>query len=239
MDRGFVYAIAHIRGGRDKGEAWWRDGKREKKFKTFSDFIAAAEHLVREGYTGAGRIVAQGRSAGGLLMGAVANLRPDLFLGVLAEVPFVDTLSTMLDESLPLTPPEFPEWGDPIRDARAYGTISAYAPYDNVRAQPYPHILAAGGLTDPRVTYWEPAKWVARLRARKTDTNHVLLVTYMTEGHAGAPGRFARLKEDALAQAFALWIAGYAGSTPAEIGDPDAAGEPGVAAGALEAAERA
>ena len=211
VDRGFIHAVAHVRGGREKGERWWREGKRDKKPNTFSDFIAAAEHLVREGFTAKGRIVAQGRSAGGLLMGAVANLRPDLLLGILAEVPFVDTLGTMLDESLPLTPPEFPEWGDPIRDPAAYRMIASYAPYDNVRAQPYPNILAVAGLTDPRVTYWEPAKWVARLRALKTDRNVTALVTNMTEGHAGAPGRFARLKEVALSWAFALRIAGRCG----------------------------
>ena len=211
VDRGFIHAVAHVRGGREKGERWWREGKRDKKPNTFSDFIAATEHLVREGFTAKGRIVAQGRSAGGLLMGAVANLRPDLLLGILAEVPFVDTLGTMLDESLPLTPPEFPEWGDPIRDPAAYRMIASYAPYDNVRAQPYPNILAVAGLTDPRVTYWEPAKWVARLRALKTDRNVTALVTNMTEGHAGAPGRFARLKEVALSWAFALRIADRCG----------------------------
>ena len=164
VDRGFVYAIAHVRGGKDKGYRWYKDGKREKKVNSFTDFIAAGDYLAREKFTSRGRIVAHGGSAGGMLMGAVANMAPDLFLGVIAEVPFVDVLTTMLDTSLPLTPPEWPEWGNPIESAEAYRTIAAYSPYDNVQAQAYPHILALAGLTDPRVTYWEPAKWVARLR---------------------------------------------------------------------------
>jgi oligopeptidase B len=163
------------------------------------------------GFTSRGRIVAHGGSAGGMLMGAVANMAPDLFLGVIAEVPFVDVLTTMLDASLPLTPPEWPEWGNPIESAEAYRTIAAYSPYDNVKAQPYPHILALAGLTDPRVTYWEPAKWVAKLRELKTGDRLLLLRTNMDAGHAGASGRFERLKEVALAYAFALKIAGLGG----------------------------
>ncbi|MGO9483309.1 MAG: S9 family peptidase [Rhodomicrobium sp.] len=208
VDRGFVYAIAHIRGGKDKGYRWYKDGKLEKKTNTFKDFIAAGHYLAEQRFTSAGRIVAQGGSAGGMLMGAVANMAPELFAGIVADVPFVDVLTTMLDDTLPLTPPEWPEWGAPIDSAQAYRTIAAYSPYDNVRAQSYPHILATGGLTDPRVTYWEPAKWVAKLRANKTDANLALLKINMEAGHAGASGRFDRLKEDALAYAFALKVAG-------------------------------
>jgi oligopeptidase B len=207
VDRGFVYAIAHIRGGTDKGWRWYLDGKREKKPNSFTDFIAAGEMLAAEGYTARGRIVAQGGSAGGMLMGAVANLAPELFAGIIAEVPFVDVLNTILDESLPLTPMEWPEWGDPIRDEAAFHWIRAYSPYDNVRAQAYPPILAMGGLTDPRVTYWEPAKWVARLRATMTGGGPVLLHTNMEAGHAGSAGRFDSLKETALAYAFAITAA--------------------------------
>ena len=206
VDRGFVYAIAHVRGGNEKGYHWYKDGKREKKTNTFTDFIAAGDFLVREGFTSKGRIVAQGGSAGGMLMGAVANLAPELFLGVIAEVPFVDVLTTMLDTTLPLTPPEWPEWGNPIESAEAYRTIAAYSPYDNVAACSYPHILALAGLTDPRVTYWEPAKWVAKLRDHATGDALLLLRTNMEAGHAGASGRFDRLKEVALAYAFALKI---------------------------------
>lgn len=210
VDRGFVYAIAHIRGGKDKGYAWYEDGKREKKTNTFTDFIAAARHLVAQGFTGHDRIVAHGGSAGGMLMGAVANMAPADFAGIIAEVPFVDVLNTMLDATLPLTPPEWPEWGNPIEREADYRTIAAYSPYDNVTAQAYPPILALAGLTDPRVTYWEPAKWVARLRALKTDDNPVLLRINMDAGHAGASGRFSRLEEVALAYAFALKVAGKA-----------------------------
>ena len=194
VDRGFVYAVAHIRGGKDKGHHWYTSGKRDKKPNTFTDFIAAAEGLIDQGYTGEGHILAQGGSAGGMLMGAVANMRPDLFLGVIAEVPFVDVLNTMLDDTLPLTPPEWPEWGNPIADRAEFETIRAYSPYDNVEAKDYPHILAVAGLTDPRVTYWEPAKWVAKLRERKTDDRLLLLRTNMDAGHAGASGRFDRLE---------------------------------------------
>ena len=208
VDRGFVYAIAHVRGGKDKGYRWYKDGKLEKKTNTFEDFIAAARYLAERKFTSAGRIVAKGGSAGGMLMGAVANMAPELFAGIIADVPFVDVLTTMLDDTLPLTPPEWPEWGNPIESAGAYRTIAAYSPYDNVRAQVYPNILATGGLTDPRVTYWEPAKWVAKLRALKTDENLLLLKINMDAGHGGAPGRFDRLKEDALAYAFALKAAG-------------------------------
>ena len=210
VDRGFVYAIAHIRGGKDKGYAWYEDGKREKKTNTFLDFIAAARHLVAERYTAHDRIIAQGGSAGGMLMGAIANMAPEAFGGIIAEVPFVDVLATMLDDTLPLTPPEWPEWGNPILSAEDYRTIAAYSPYDNVGAQDYPPILAVAGLTDPRVTYWEPAKWAARLRKLKTGDNPVLFKINMDAGHAGASGRFSRLEEIAYNYAFALKVAGKA-----------------------------
>jgi oligopeptidase B len=208
VDRGFVYAIAHVRGGKEKGHHWYKEGKREKKVNTFADFIAAGNYLARVGFTSRARIIAHGASAGGMLMGAIANMTPDLFLGVIAEVPFVDVLTTMLDASLPLTPPEWLEWGNPIESAEDYRTIAAYSPYENVRSQSYPHILALAGLTDPRTSYWEPAKWVAKLRELKTDNHLLLLHTNMDAGHAGAAGRFERLKEVALAYAFALKIAG-------------------------------
>jgi oligopeptidase B len=208
VDRGFVYAIAHVRGGTEKGWRWYREGKLASKRNTFTDFIAAAEHLIAQRWTAAGRIVAHGGSAGGMLMGAIANMRPDLFGGVVAEVPFVDVLNTMLDEKLPLTPPEWPEWGNPIVDPAAFATIADYSPYDNVRAQDYPPILAMAGIADPRVLYWEPAKWVARLRDRRTDRNLLALRINMDAGHGGAAGRFDRLKEVALAYAFAVKVIG-------------------------------
>ncbi len=211
VDRGFIFAIAHIRGGKDKGYRWYTGGKLGTKMNTFTDFVAAGEHLAKIGWTKRGRIVANGGSAGGMLMGVVANLAPDLFLGIIADVPFVDVLNTMLDETLPLTPPEWPEWGDPIRSAEAFAQIRSYSPYDNVEAKAYPHIFAYGGLTDPRVTYWEPAKWIARLRERNTSSNLVLLKTNMEAGHGGASGRFEALKEIAVDYAFALKIAGKAG----------------------------
>ncbi len=213
VDRGFVYAIAHVRGGKDKGYSWYEDGKRAHKQNTFRDFIAVAKHLVSEGYTSHDRIVAQGGSAGGMLMGAIANMAPDAFGAIIAEVPFVDVLNTMLDASLPLTPPEWPEWGNPIASEEDYRTIAAYSPYDNVGALNYPPILALAGLTDPRVTYWEPAKWVARLRERKSGDNPVLFRINMDSGHAGASGRFSRLEEIAYTYAFALKVTGKAGVT--------------------------
>ncbi len=210
VERGFVYAIAHIRGGQEKGYDWYANGRREHKTNTFSDFEAAAEALIKGGFTSKGRIVAQGGSAGGMLMGAIANRSGALFGGIIAEVPFVDVLTTMLDATLPLTPPEWPEWGNPIEDVDAFNLIRSYSPVDNVEAKHYPPILALAGLTDPRVTYWEPAKWVARLRHMKTDTNVLLLKTNMDAGHGGAAGRFDRLKEVALVQAFALQCVGLA-----------------------------
>ena len=210
VDRGFVYAIAHIRGGADKGWGWYLDGKREKKTNTFDDFAAAGRALIEAKYTSAKRIVGHGGSAGGMLMGAVANRSGELFAGIVAEVPFVDVLNTMLDESLPLTPPEWPEWGNPIESATDFKTILSYSPYDNLAAKDYPAILAMGGLADPRVTYWEPAKWIARLRPVMTGGGPVLLRTNMGAGHGGASGRFNRLDEIAIAYAFALWAVGLA-----------------------------
>jgi oligopeptidase B len=210
VDRGFVYAIAHIRGGSDKGWGWYLDGKREKKTNTFDDFAAAGRALCAAKYTSARRIVGHGGSAGGMLMGAVANRAGELFAGIVAEVPFVDVLNTMLDDTLPLTPPEWPEWGNPIESEKDFRTILSYSPYDNVAAKDYPAILAMGGLTDPRVTYWEPAKWIARLRATMASGGPVLLRTNMGAGHGGASGRFNRLDEVAIVYAFALWAVGLA-----------------------------
>ncbi len=204
IDRGFVFAIAHVRGGTDKGWNWYANGKLDHKRNTFSDFLAVAHRLCETGFTSPGRIMAHGGSAGGMLMGVVANEAPDLFAGIVADVPFVDVLNTILDAELPLTPPEWLEWGDPITDPEAFARIRDYSPYDNVRAQHYPPILALGGLTDPRVTYWEPAKWVAKLRATMTGGGPILLKTNMDAGHGGASGRFDQLDEDALQFAFAL-----------------------------------
>ena len=210
VDRGFIFAIAHVRGGKDKGYRWYTDGRMKKKKNTFTDFIAAGEHLIEEGFTQRGRIVANGGSAGGMLMGAIANMAPDLFLGIIADVPFVDVLNTMLDKDLPLTPPEWPEWGNPLASKEDFDYIRSYSPYDNVEAKDYPHILALAGLTDPRVTYWEPAKWIAKLRKLNTSDNLVLLKTNMGAGHGGASGRFDGLKDTAFNYAFAITVAGCA-----------------------------
>ncbi len=207
VDRGFVYAVAHIRGGKEGGYRWYTQGKREHKKNTFLDFIASAEALVDAGYTSPGRIAILGGSAGGMLVGATLNLAPPGLLGAaVAEVPFVDVLNTMLDADLPLTPPEWPEWGNPIEDSAAYDYIRSYSPYDNVEPRDYPPLLVTAGLTDPRVTYWEPAKWVARLRATKTGDQPLLLRTRMGAGHAGASGRFDHLKELAEVYAFVLQV---------------------------------
>ena len=211
VDRGMIYAIAHIRGGTDGGHGWYLDGKLEKKKNTFLDFIATAEYLIAKNYTSKGNIVGQGRSAGGMLMGAVANMRPDLFKGILGEVPFVDVINTMSDETLPLTPPEWVEWGNPISDEDAFNDMASYCPYTNITDQAYPHVLATGGLTDPRVTYWEPAKWVAKLRHHNTSDSQILCWINMEAGHGGASGRFDRLKEVALSYGFALLVTGKAG----------------------------
>jgi len=205
VDRGWIWAVAHIRGGSDKGWGWFLEGRKEKKTNTFTDFIACAEHLSANGYGKAGRMVAYGGSAGGMLMGAVANMRPDLWSGIIAAVPFVDVLNTMSDTSLPLTPPEWPEWGNPLEDPEAYDRIASYSPYDQVGAKPYPPVLATGGLSDPRVTYWEPEKWVAKLRRYSTGDAPILLKINMEAGHGGASGRFDFLKEIALDYAFAIW----------------------------------
>ena len=205
VDRGWIYAIAHIRGGSDKGWNWFLSARRMTKKNTFTDFIAAAEHLIERNYARAGNIVAQGGSAGGLLIGAVTNMRPDLWAGVIGQVPFVDVINTMSDTSLPLTPPEWPEWGNPIEDPEAYDYMFSYSPYDQVAPRPYPAVLATGGLSDPRVTYWEPEKWVARLRPATTSGKPVLLKINMEAGHGGASGRFDYLKEVAHDYAFAVW----------------------------------
>jgi oligopeptidase B len=204
LDRGFVFAIAHVRGGGELGRPWYDDGKELHKANTFSDFIACAEHLVAEGYTSADRLVARGGSAGGLLMGAITNLRPDLFAAVVAEVPFVDCLTTILDDSLPLTVTEWEEWGNPVEDAQVYAYMKAYSPYDNVRPQPYPAILATAGLNDPRVSYWEPAKWVQKLRAATTSGRPIYLKTEMGAGHQGPSGRYDTWKDEAFVFAFIL-----------------------------------
>ena len=206
VDRGFVYAIAHIRGGEEKGRAWYEDAKFDKKVNTFHDFIGAAEALIAGGYTSAKQIVIQGGSAGGLLVGAVVNMRPDLLAGVIADVPFVDVLNTILDETLPLTPGEWSQWGNPIESVQAFEDIKAYSPYDNVTAQDYPAMLVTAGVSDPRVTYWEPAKWVAKLRVTKTDDNILMLKTNMTSGHFGKSGRFAALEDAARSYAFAMKV---------------------------------
>jgi oligopeptidase B len=205
VDRGWIWANAHVRGGSDKGWGWFLDGRKEKKPNSFTDFIACAEHLTAHGYGSKGRIAAYGGSAGGMLMGAIANLRPDLWGAIVAAVPFVDVLNTMSDTTLPLTPPEWPEWGNPLQDAAAYDLIESYSPYDRVSAQAYPPVLATGGLSDPRVTYWEPEKWIAKLREFSTGGAPMLLKINMEAGHGGASGRFDFLKEIALDYAFAVW----------------------------------
>ena len=210
LDRGFAYAIAHVRGGDDLGQQWYLDGKLTKRTNTFHDFVDVAKGLVAHKFARPGRIVAAGGSAGGELMGAVVNSDPGLWGAVAAHVPFVDVLNTMLDESLPLTPGEWPEWGNPIADKAAFDLIRSYSPYDNVTAQAYPPLFVTGGLNDPRVTYWEPAKWVAKLRATKTDQNVLLLKTNMGAGHGGKSGRFDALREDAEEYAFFLWQLGMA-----------------------------
>jgi oligopeptidase B len=210
VDRGFAYAIAHIRGGDDLGRAWYKAGKREQRTNTFNDFVDVARGLVERGFTQAGKISISGGSAGGELMGAVINSDPDLWGAVVAHVPFVDVLNTMLDESLPLTPGEWPEWGNPIEDRQAFELILSYSPYDQVRAQDYPPLMVTAGLNDPRVTYWEPAKWVAKLRELKTDSNELILKTNMGAGHGGKSGRFESLTETAEEFAFILWQLGVA-----------------------------
>ena len=213
VDRGFVYAIAHVRGGEERGCAWYEAAKKEKKINSFLDFIAVGEALVAKGYCAAGRIVSLGGSAGGMLVAASMNMKPDLFAGVVAHVPFVDVLNTMLDESLPATPGEWTQWGNPIDSESAFHTIKSYSPYENVKAINYPPLYVTAGVSDPRVTYWEPAKWVARLRALKTDNNVVLLKTNMQSGHFGKTGRFAKLDDTARTYAFALSVVNLTADT--------------------------
>ena len=208
IDRGMAYAIAHIRGGDDLGRNWYLHGKLEERTNTFNDFVDVARGLIERGYTSEGRISASGGSAGGELMGAVINQAPELFGAVVAHVPFVDVLNTMLDESLPLTPGEWPEWGNPVTSKAAFTHILSYSPYDQVVEQDYPPLLVTAGLNDPRVTYWEPAKWVAKLREYKTDDNVLLLKTNMGAGHGGRSGRFEGLREAAEEAAFILWQLG-------------------------------
>ncbi len=201
LDRGFTFAIAHIRGGGDLGRKWYEDGKFLKKKNTFNDFIASAEHLINEKYTSKEKLVISGGSAGGLLMGAVTNMRPDLFKTVIADVPFVDVINTMMDPTLPLTVIEYDEWGDPNKK-EFYDYMKSYSPYDNIVAKPYPNMLVTAGLNDPRVGYWEPAKLVAKLRTLKTDKNTLLLKTNMGAGHGGASGRYEYLKDKAFQYSF-------------------------------------
>ena len=209
LDRGVVVAIAHVRGGEEMGRRWYEDGRRFRKTNSFTDFIAAAEHLCRTGWTAPDRLVISGGSAGGLLMGAVTNLRPDLFAGVVADVPFVDVVNTMLDPTLPLTVIEYDEWGDP-NDPDVFRYLASYAPYENVRHTAYPAMLVTAGLNDPRVQYWEPAKWVAKLRAHNTGRKPILLKTNMGAGHGGASGRYEYLRELAFKQSFLLDVLGRA-----------------------------
>ncbi len=207
LDRGFVYAIAHVRGGSELGRTWYEDGKLLNKKNTFTDFIDVAEFLIAEGHFDGERVFAQGGSAGGLLMGAITNMRPDLWSGVVANVPWVDVVTTMLDESIPLTTSEYDEWGDP-REKEYFDYMLSYSPYDQVEAKDYPNILVTTGLADSQVQYWEPAKWVAKLRAVKTDDNLIILKTNMEAGHGGVSGRFRRYEETALQYAFMLDLAG-------------------------------
>lgn len=207
LNRGFIYALAHIRGGQEMGRQWYEDGKMFRKKNTFNDFIDCAEHLIKENYTSKAHLFAEGGSAGGLLMGAISNMRPDLWRGIIADVPFVDVVTTMLDESIPLTTNEFDEWGNP-KNKDSYDYMKSYSPYDNVEKKAYPNMLITTGLHDSQVQYFEPAKWVARLRTHKTDNNVLLLKTNMEAGHGGASGRFDYLKEIALQFAFMFALEG-------------------------------
>ena len=232
LDRGIVFAIAHVRGGGEMGRAWYEDGRMEHKEHTFSDFVAAGRHLLDAGIVRPGALVARGGSAGGLLIGAVANRAPELFRALVAEVPFVDCVTTMLDDELPLTVGEWEEWGNPLADESAYWRMLGYSPYDNVSgtnpdgsARAYPDLFVSTGLNDPRVAYWEPAKWVAKIRALSPGTR-VLLHTELGAGHAGPSGRYDAWKEQALVFAFVLGALGLAGS------GPDPGGEAGVTGGA-------
>jgi oligopeptidase B len=207
LDRGVIFALAHVRGGGEMGKRWHDEGRMMQKMNTFTDFIACAEHVIAAGYTAPDRLVIQGGSAGGLLMGAVTNMRPELFRAVVAEVPFVDVLNTMLDDTLPLTTGEYEEWGNP-NEPEAYAYMKSYSPYDNLAAKDYPAMLVETSLNDSQVMYWEPAKYVARLRALKTDANPLLLRINMDAGHGGASGRYDFLKEIAFTYAFILGVLG-------------------------------
>ncbi|HVK71715.1 MAG TPA: prolyl oligopeptidase family serine peptidase [Kofleriaceae bacterium] len=213
LDRGWVYAIAHVRGGEELGRAWYDDGRLFKKKNTFTDFIAVTEHLIAEGYGARDQVFAMGGSAGGLLMGAIANMRPDLYRGIVALVPFVDVIATMLDESIPLTTNEFDEWGNP-KEPAAYAYMRSYSPCDNVARQGYPSIYVRTGLWDSQVQYLEAAKWVARLRALRTDHNLIVLDIDMTSGHVGASGRFDRMRQSARTLAFLLHVRVRADTRP-------------------------
>jgi len=203
LDRGFVFAIAHIRGGEDLGRQWYEDGKLLKKKNTFTDFIDCSKFVIEQKYTSPKHLYAEGGSAGGLLMGAIANLAPELYHGIIAQVPFVDVITTMLDESIPLTTGEYDEWGNP-NVKKYYNYMASYSPYDNVKKQNYPNMYVSTGLHDSQVQYWEPAKWVAKLRSLKTDNSHLFLDTNMKAGHGGASGRFEAIKELAKEYSFLL-----------------------------------
>ena len=207
LDRGFVYAIAHIRGGSELGREWYYDGRQLKKMNTFTDFIDVSKFLIEEGYTSPEHLYARGGSAGGLLMGAVVNMAPELYNGITTRVPFVDVVTTMLDASIPLTSGEWDEWGDP-RDKEFYDYMLSYSPYDQIKPQDYPNILVTTSLHDSQVQYWEPAKWVAKLRDYKTDDHQLILKTDMQAGHSGKTGRFKSLEDSALYYAFFLQLEG-------------------------------
>jgi oligopeptidase B len=207
LDRGFVFAICHIRGGQEMGRFWYEDGKLLKKKNTFTDFIACSEFLIKWKYTSADKLVASGGSAGGLLMGAISNMRPDLYKVIVADVPFVDVITTMMDSTIPLTTYEYDEWGNP-NEKLYYDYMLSYSPYDQVKAQAYPTMLVTSGLHDSQVQYWEPAKWVAKLRTLKTDQNLLLFKTNMEAGHGGASGRFAALEEVAFEYNFLFEVLG-------------------------------
>ena len=208
LDRGFAFAIAHIRGGQVNGRRWYEDGKLLKKMNTFTDYIDCGKYLVNQNYTSREQLFAQGGSAGGLLMGAVVNMEPELFAGVVAAVPFVDVVTTMLDETIPLTTFEYDEWGNP-NEKEYYDYMLSYSPYDNVTAQSYPHMMVTTGLYDSQVQYWEPAKWVAKLRDMKTGNNLLILDTNMEAGHGGTSGRYKRFRDTAKQYAFMLYLSGY------------------------------
>jgi oligopeptidase B len=207
LDRGFIFAIAHIRGGEDLGRDWYEDGKLLKKRNTFTDFIDCSKFLIAQKYTSSKHLYAEGGSAGGLLMGAIINMAPELYHGIIAQVPFVDVMTTMLDDTIPLTTGEYDEWGNP-NERLYYDYMKSYSPYDNVQQQEYPNMYVSTGLHDSQVQYWEPAKWVAKLRTLKTDNNVLFLDTNMDAGHGGASGRFEALKELAKEFSFLLNLEG-------------------------------